>query len=1252
MKITRKPFFLAGLLSAGISSAGAGTFTADFNDGQIPIGASIYSGGGGGVIEASGGVNGTGCFKITKALNSQSGSIVVDDLDNGEEVNSVTATWKMRMGGGTTPPADGVAFCVAPGISGTFGPEGTGIGLRVVFDTYNNTPAPAEGEEPQPAEAPAVDIYWNGTVIAHTIVPIEWLRTGDVFADASVKLDSDGSLDVSYNGHTFYSNFFIPGYFTQPYATYALGGATGGLNENQFIDDLSIATTTGLVNPGISQAPRAMTVLEGYPGWFSVAVSENSTIQWQRKASGAADFSNIAGATETLLNTAAATAADSGTLYRAVVSLNGIDLNSEPVALTVTTLPPPTAQLSYDFNSTTTPIPAPTQIWTDAFADPAGGVGGSGGLVLTPAEGSKSGSWVIPDTRSGAAVDGLFVHFQINMTPPDGATPADGFGMHFAADLPANGPLPGAEENVGTGLSVCFDTYDNGGGEAPAVDVFWRGAKVTTVKYPGRFFNTQGGFVDARVRLEADGTVDVSFNGVVAVSNLALPSYTPISGGLLGFSARTGGALELHAIDNVDVTTSLYTGPVAAATQPAPSAVVQGYPATFSVVSNDPQRTSYQWQRREPGSQSWTNIGAATGSSYTLATATYPADNQAAFRAVLTSTNGTTANSDAAVLTVVNLVRPSPAQVIYTFDTGAAVNTGTASGVTAATSGTSYITSDGGVNNSGVLHITDDTGGQSGGFIIPDFNAGKSIGSFKAAFAVRSAAAATPADGWSFSWGTGIVTGFGGDLEQGVGNDLRVSFDVYDNGGGEAPAIDIFWRGATLAHVVVPRELLQTGDNFEQVRIELTNDGKVSVSQDGVPTSYNVQIPDFIGLSGASFAFAGRTGGSTATQWIDDFALQTELYAGPITFATQPPATAAIAEGAGVTLTATVNDPTRATIRWQRKLPAAADFSDIAGATANTYDTPALTAAENGVQYRAVATATTNTAISNATTISVYALNLPINPDVTLTFDDGAVPSDGSGNVYGNAAILPNGGFNNTGYALLTDALEGQTGSFVMEDLDFGQDVTSMTAEFYLRMTGGTVPPADGMSFSWGTDVAYAGFREEGSGTGLIVAFDTYDNGGGEAPAIELKWRGESLGNIRVPLDLLMDPDFVQVVVRVNPNGTCDVVFDNQVIFWGKALPGWAPLAGARFGWGGATGGSNESNGLDNIKITTSVDGVLPDPAIAISVSGSDIVITFDGTLQTSTTTSGWTDVQGAVSPLRVPTAGLAGTRRFWRAVR
>src|SRR5438309_1017756 len=63
------------LLSAATLSAQAGSFSSDFNSG-LPAGATLY---GTAVVEPTGGVGDSGCLKLTKAINSQSGSIVLDD---------------------------------------------------------------------------------------------------------------------------------------------------------------------------------------------------------------------------------------------------------------------------------------------------------------------------------------------------------------------------------------------------------------------------------------------------------------------------------------------------------------------------------------------------------------------------------------------------------------------------------------------------------------------------------------------------------------------------------------------------------------------------------------------------------------------------------------------------------------------------------------------------------------------------------------------------------------------------------------------------------------------------------------------------------------------------------------------------------------------------------------------------------------------------------------------------------------------
>ena len=51
----------------------------------------------------------------------------------------------------------------------------------------------------------------------------------------------------------------------------------------------------------------------------------------------------------------------------------------------------------------------------------------------------------------------------------------------------------------------------------------------------------------------------------------------------------------------------------------------------------------------------------------------------------------------------------------------------------------------------------------------------------------------------------------------------------------------------------------------------------------------------------------------------------------------------------------------------------------------------------------------------------------------------------------------------------------------------------------HIVVGGGTALPADGYSFSFG-DIPNTSWGEEGAGAGITVAFDTWDNGGGEAP--------------------------------------------------------------------------------------------------------------------------------------------------------
>jgi glucose/arabinose dehydrogenase len=115
------------------------------------------------------------------------------------------------------------------------------------------------------------------------------------------------------------------------------------------------------------------------------------------------------------------------------------------------------------------------------------------------------------------------------------------------------------------------------------------------------------------------------------------------------------GSLYYLAIGSSAIFRIQFTGGTAPAiaTHPSNQSVLQGQPATFSVVANGSATLTYQWQKNQ------TNISGATSSTYTIAS-TALSDSGAKFRCVVTNSFGT-ATSTEATLTV-----QSPPPVLLT----------------------------------------------------------------------------------------------------------------------------------------------------------------------------------------------------------------------------------------------------------------------------------------------------------------------------------------------------------------------------------------------------------------------------------------------------------------------------------------------------------------------------------------------------------------------------------------------------------
>jgi hypothetical protein len=183
----------------------------------------------------------------------------------------------------------------------------------------------------------------------------------------------------------------------------------------------------------------------------------------------------------------------------------------------------------------------------------------------------------------------------------------------------------------------------------------------------------------------------------------------------------------------------------------------------------------------------------------------------------------------------------------------------------------------------------------------------------------------------------------------------------------------------------------------------------------------------------------------------------------------------------------------------------------------------------------------------------------------------------------GSATWVDTGG--GTGYVSITEAANSLQGGMGIADFDNGEAVGNFTATFKLQIGPGSGNAADGFSFNWAPDAA-VNTGEEGSGTGLTISWDIYDNGGGEAPSIDAKVGGTTIAQKKMTKAEIMTTGFADVKVELK-NGLLSVDYKGQSVF--ASIPvGVPPQTGASFTFGARTGGENAAQYIDDVNITTS----------------------------------------------------------------
>jgi hypothetical protein len=105
------------------------------------------------------------------------------------------------------------------------------------------------------------------------------------------------------------------------------------------------------------------------------------------------------------------------------------------------------------------------------------------------------------------------------------------------------------------------------------------------------------------------------------------------------------------------------------------------------------------------------------------------------------------------------------------------------------------------------------------------------------------------------------------------------------------------------------------------------------------------------------------------------------------------------------------------------------------------------------------------------------------------------------------------------GVLKLTDALDaGGFGGWAIGPFPVAL-YESLNVSWKSRVGGGGGGGADGYSLNIGTDLSDSFTAEEGTGTGLSVTVDTFDNGTGQDVGIDIKWQGARVGYIPLPKD-------------------------------------------------------------------------------------------------------------------------------------
>jgi hypothetical protein len=225
-------------------------------------------------------------------------------------------------------------------------------------------------------------------------------------------------------------------------------------------------------------------------------------------------------------------------------------------------------------------------------------------LHVTDALNGQNGSMKIQDITDGRTFKEFEVGFRLYISDSTccgsdddwspAHRPADGWSLSIGNELPDTIALP--EEGTGSGIRICFDTWDSGGGEAPAIDVWngvegevgdgsqdsWSGGLFVRQKFDGVtsataeekftdpdtgefvFMWTHGEWVDFSLKVYS-GRIVINYKGYEMINEELPAGWPALTAPQWLFAGRTGGANSAHWVDDFYVKVFKPSGPIISA---------------------------------------------------------------------------------------------------------------------------------------------------------------------------------------------------------------------------------------------------------------------------------------------------------------------------------------------------------------------------------------------------------------------------------------------------------------------------------------------------------------------------------------------------------------------------------------------------------------------------------------------------------------------------------------------------------------